>query len=155
MRNQSREWTVERLGWLVFAATLLAALLGILGPGPLSNSRQQTQDGRLVVEYYSVERYEAPAELRIRFQPVHTEDGLIRLAVSREFTDATTPEAITPAPDSVEMRDDRIVYAFRAADLGKEGSIIYRYKNNSFGRLRYDIGLAGEASVSIAQFICP
>lgn len=87
---------------------------------------QHTQDGRLVVEYYSVERYEASAELRIRFQPVQTEDGLIRLALSREFTDATTPEAITPAPDSVEMRDDRIVYAFRAADLGKEGSKVLK-----------------------------
>jgi hypothetical protein len=153
-RIRSREWTAERVGWFVIAAILIAALLGLLGPGLLSYRIQTSPDHRLSVEYYAVQRYDAPAELRIRFRP--SDVSMVRITVARTFTDQTTPESITPNPETVEMQGDRLVYSFRAmADHRAAGLVTYRYKSNVPGWLRYEIGLDGGPSIEVSQFVCP
>src|SRR5688500_11662442 len=82
LRTQARQWRAERIGWLAVAATLLAALAGLLGPGLLSFRTRESSDGRLSVEYYWAQRFEAPAELFIRLQPAASESK-VRLAISR------------------------------------------------------------------------
>jgi hypothetical protein len=136
------------------ALILLAALLGLLGPGPISYSNLLTPDGKLAVEYYAIERYEAPTQLRIRIRPAGDEIT-VRLAISRTFTDNITPQNIAPEPESVEIERDRIVYSFRVSELDERALVIYRFKHNELGRLRYEVGLADGASLAISQFICP
>ena len=74
-RASSREWWAERIGWVAISIILIAALLGAFGPGPLSHREAASDDGRLRVDYYRVQRYAAPAELRIRFE--HESFGLL------------------------------------------------------------------------------
>jgi hypothetical protein len=154
LRLQSREWIAERIGWVLIAAALLAAVLGLLGPGPLSHRYASSSDGRLSVEYYSIQRHEAPAELIIRLPDVQRQDE-IRLAVSREFTDRITTESITPEPERIEMQGERLVYHVAAADSGGEAVVVVRYRNTAMGRLRYEVALEDGPVVSISHFVCP
>src|SRR5688572_16733735 len=110
-----REWKVERVGWMLVMAFVLAGLAGLLGPGPVSRRTLTSNDQRLRVEYYAVAHYQAPAELRIRCVPAAQEQ--IRLSFSRSFTDVSRPLGITPEPSSVVIHNDRLVYSFESALL--------------------------------------
>ena len=48
---QRRSWIVQRVGWVMLALLILAALGGLFGPGPLSRARAGPHDGPLWVEY--------------------------------------------------------------------------------------------------------
>ena len=44
---QRRSWAMQRFAWVVLALFILAALLGLFGPGPLSQTRAEQQDSPL------------------------------------------------------------------------------------------------------------
>lgn len=56
---QERQWRYQRIGWVVIAALLVAALAGLFGRGPLS--RGHTESRSLRLEYPRITRMEAPA----------------------------------------------------------------------------------------------
>jgi hypothetical protein len=149
-----REWIAERIGWLVIAALLIAAALGLLGPGLLSHRLATSSDGRLSVEYYSTVRSEAPATLKIRVQPAGNGDR-IRLAISERFLEAITPEAIVPEPEATEVGDDRVVHVFRVADLTEDGLITYRFRFDDFGPVSYQLSVPSGSEIELFQFVCP
>jgi hypothetical protein len=155
LRAVARELLAERIGWLSIAAIVLAGLIGFLGPGPLSYREQSSENGELSVEYSAVERYESPAKLTVRFADIPRPDRMIRLALSRDFADEIVPEATSPPPDSTTMLATKVVHAFRVADLGEEGHVIFRYKNNRWGWRRIQISLVDGPTLEIEQFICP
>ena len=82
LRMQKYEWIFERTAWVLMIALLLAAVLGLFGPGPLSFRTRTSADGKLVVDYYAVQRHEAPSELCIHFRD-RAAQGAIRVALSR------------------------------------------------------------------------
>lgn len=155
LRAVARELFVERIGWSLIAAVLFAAILGGLGPGPLSYREQVSEDAALSVEYSAVERYEAPAKLTIRFASNARPDHMIRIALSREFADEIVPEAISPPPDSTTMLPSKVVHAFRASDLSRDGHVTLRFKNSDWGWRRFQVGLVDGPVLEIEQFICP
>ena len=155
LRRHTREWLIERIAWVAVVGVLIVALLGFLGPGPLGKRTLVSSDRRLSVQYYLVERYESPAELRISFRLAESEAATVQLTLSRSFADETSAERITPEPDVIEMNDHQIIYSFRLSKLKNEGRIVHRYENNDFGLLRYTVGLLDGPSVNITQFVCP
>lgn len=154
-RRHRLEWTAERGGVLLIALILVAALLGLLGPGPLSYRKASSSDGNLSVEYYAIQRYAAPAEWVVRFRGASPDTGFVRLGVSRTFTDSVAVEEITPRPASVEMQDGRLVYTFQTADLRGEGIITIRYKHEEMGPVRCVVDLADESRAQVTHFVLP
>lgn len=155
LRAVGWELFVERVGWALIAAVLLAGLIGLLGPGPLSYRELATENGELSVEYSAVERYEAPAQMTVRFGDAARPDRMIRLALSRDFADQIVPEAISPPPDSTTMLATKVVHAFRVSDLRDGGHVIYRFKNGDWGWRRFQISLVDGPTLEIEQFVCP
>lgn len=155
LRHHVIETWAERAGQVSIAAIVLLALLGLLGPGPLSYSAASSEDNRLRIEFDSIQRYEAPAELKIHFEPSHVQDGAVQLSLSRSFTERVTIEHITPEHVSVEVQDEQLVYRFLASDLRDESLITVRYKNDRFGRLNYTVAIPGSSSISLSHFVCP
>jgi hypothetical protein len=149
------EWSIERVGWVVMALILAAALLGLAGPGPLSHRTVANSDGSLSVEYYAAERYEAPGKLLITLHPKEGDAKPVQLAISRSFTDETTSEQIVPRPVAMESIDDNLVLTFRAGDLAQNGRVIYQYQYDSFGSFKYQIGIVGHEPVQVSQFVYP
>lgn len=82
--SRAEDW-FHRAGWTLLALILLAALAGLLGPGPLS-SRTACAGPAFCVEYERFIRNHAPAELRIRL--THGGGGPIRLVLGRQFLKA-------------------------------------------------------------------
>lgn len=146
---------LHRLGWVVFAALLLAALAGLLGPGPLS-SRTAEAGPALAADYQRFVRNHAPADLRIRVVPPAGQDS-IRLLVGNAFLEATELTRIKPEPSSVEVTPEGHVYVFEAPELGaEEALILYRYQpDGAFSDIPVRIALAGGPEVSFRQFVYP
>jgi len=146
----------ERMGWGVIALVLLAALAGLLGPGPLSYRDRTAADGSLSAQYSVVERYEAPAELRLRIDKRLVQNDTVRIAISRSLVDEITPESVSPLPTGVETIGDRSVYSFKMKDLEQyEGEIVAKFLNDDFGVYHYQIGLEGHDPLTITQYVLP
>jgi hypothetical protein len=80
MAQQCREWRTERIGWVIMALLVLAALLGLFARGPLSESTIASSDGALRVDYerfghktartqFVITLARAPQDTRIRLSP--------------------------------------------------------------------------------------
>lgn len=146
---------LERTGWCIGGALLLAAVVGWLGPGPLSHERAVSADDSIAMDYYSIERYSAPGKLRIWVRPKERSSDSIRVSISRSFTDHVTPEAIVPKPVSVEASGESLMYTFRAADVDDRGAITFRYKHDSYGSIAYAVGAEGHEPLYASQFVLP
>ena len=83
MRLVRRSWVVQRIGWGVMAALLLAALLGLFGTGPLSRATATAPGGAVTLDYDRFGRYLGPATLLIRVGPGAAPGG-VRSIGSRE-----------------------------------------------------------------------
>lgn len=150
-----REWFAERIGWCATAACLVAAAVGFLGPGPLTFRDSESNDGRLRAEYYAVPRYSAPAELRIKLQPLQSDAESVEVAVSYSFLDEIKIDSITPEPLDAQLEEERVVYRFRPADLGQHGRVVYRFEHESFGPLGGTITLLPDSELELSQFVVP
>jgi hypothetical protein len=155
-REVRMETVCERIGWVLIVLVLIAALLGLLGPGPLSYRKQTTADGSLSVDYNLIERYEAPAELRMAVDPPSVEEGEVRLSISRSFVDEVTPQSISPVPIAIETVGDRMIYTFKMKDLNQqEGRIVAKFQIDEYGVMEYDVGLEGRETMRITQYVLP
>ena len=149
------EKRLHRLGWLVFAGLLLAALAGLLGPGPISSRRAEAGPA-LLVEYQRFVRNHAPADLRIRVVPQAGQEN-IRLLVGHAFLEATELTNVKPEPEAVEVTPEGHVYVFEAAQLGSEPTLIlYRYQpDGAFADIPVRMALEGGPEVGFHQFVYP
>ena len=160
LAHQRHEWIVERIGWALMALAVVAALLGYLGQGPLTSRSTASPDGSLAVEYYAVERYQAPAELRFQVRAPQSDSNTpgpetVELLIGRSFTDETTPDEIAPKPLSIEARGKHLVHTFRVADLAGHERIVYRYQHEEYGRFEHEFGLEGHRPLRIVQWVLP
>jgi len=152
VRCLRREWWAERCGRLLILGTVVCAIVGLLGPGPLSYSVVSSPDGRLQVEHHRLQRYDAPAELKVRLISADQGQQPVRIGISRTFTDRTTIDSITPPPKSTESSAEELVYVFQGAGLN---AVTFRYKNKDFGSVSYVVTLSDGSAVSVAHFVLP
>ena len=114
-RFHRRMWRVQRAGWLAMLAITLAALTGLLGPGPLSRA-VTAQPAGLRVEHPRFARVDAPQSLRVHLPTSAPPGGGYRLGLGRRFLDRVRIEAVVPPPVATEAAyDGRIVYTFAGA----------------------------------------
>ena len=66
---QRRSWRLQRLGWSAMGVTVLAALLGLFGTGPLSSATVSSQDEALTLQYNRFWRVQSPMTLRLSVTP--------------------------------------------------------------------------------------
>ncbi len=154
LRYQRREWIAEWIGWLLLIGILLAALLGLLGPGPLSDVQIMTTDGRLEVKYDRFVHAESPGELRVRIQ-LATGGSKVVVQLDRSFTELAVLEDVSPQPERVELAHGGLKYHFAVSPQTPEASIVFRYRFNSFGRLKHTVSLSNETAVEVGQLIFP
>jgi hypothetical protein len=154
-RHQEREWTAERACWCGMGLIVVTALIGLLGPGPLSSRERVSNDESLRVRFMGVERKEAPSLLEIWIQDRGSKSGDTVLVVSRTLADATTAQMIVPTPSGTAVESDKVLLTFRAGEGKEKGKIVYRYKHDRAGWISYEIGLAGHEPVRVSQLVLP
>jgi hypothetical protein len=142
---QRRAWMVQRVGWVVMALLIAAALAGVLGSGPLSRQTARAP-GALEVEYQRFGRYQDAETLTVRLEPAVTAVPLVRLSVNREFLDHSAIERVVPAPERVEAAERRVVYSFRVAGPGQPFPVTFNARPQRIGPVAVTLRVESEAA---------
>jgi hypothetical protein len=149
--TNARDFWLERAAWAAMLLAVIAAALGLLGPGPLSWRTARSEDGRIEIEYDAIARYEAPSTLRIQMSPA---SGKHELHLSRAFVDAVKVEQFIPEPAAMAVQGDTIAYTF-AADRAERLRVVVRYKHQEFGSRSGVAALADGSVADFQQFVFP
>lgn len=155
LQFQRREWVVQRVGWLVMTALLVAALAGLFGTGPLSKTTAGDQASPLQAEYYRFWRMASPMPLRLRIAPSLAGQGEVGVWVSRAYLEAMRVESITPEPARVEAGTDHFVYVFRLKEPATVISVMFSLEPDRAGRISGQVGLNEESVLTLRHFIYP
>ena len=150
-----REWRLERIGWTVFALFLLAALLGLLGPGPLSGRESSDSGGSLAIRYERFGHYQAPFDLRVEIGAEGTRAETLRLWLDQRYLAGVEIERVTPQPDSVRPASDRHVFEFEVFERGRPVTITFHLQAQRSGSLDGRAGLVDGPEVAFTQFFYP
>ena len=152
---ERRSWKVERVAWVIAALVLLAALLGFLGPGPLGKATAASPDKSISLAYYRIERFQAPAEWRLQIDGNLVKQGELRLWVHRRFVEVIGTLQIDPEPESVEIQNERFVYAFKAVNPPPVIKVFVRFEPNKVGKTPAHLGVVDGPAVEFSQFYLP
>jgi len=155
LRRQKREWIAERCGKVLMLLIVLAAILGLLGPGPLTWSTQVSSDQSIHAEHHRVQRYQAPAELVIQVASKEEQASTAQLGLSRSLIDQVTIESIIPRPQTVTSHGDQLLYSFSRATGADELRVVIRYQNNDFGWCKYSVTSLEGQTLALSHFVCP
>jgi hypothetical protein len=154
-RFQRIERLIQRAGWVAMTAVIAAAAAGLLGNGPLSDRIAGEKGGPLWVEYQRFGRWQAPEEMRVHLGPGQAKGGHARVWLSRDFIEMVEIEHVTPQPEVVELRDNRVIYVFRAPSEQEGAEITFNVKPQHWGRKVGQIGLDGGPSFTLAEIVYP
>ena len=95
---QGKTWTYQRIGWAGMALTILAALAGLFGSGPVSRSMVTDEQQLVRLEYDRFGRYEAESVLQLFVPSEVTMNGYVTLWIDRIYWAHHAIEQIAPEP---------------------------------------------------------
>jgi hypothetical protein len=102
MAFQRASWIIERIGWGLIVALMLAALLGLFSMGVLSGAKASDGSGALSVEYERFHRNGAGDVMEVTLTPLDGSGAVLHL--DARFLRAFTIDSVTPEP--AEWRGD-------------------------------------------------
>jgi hypothetical protein len=147
---QRREWTLQRVGWLVLLAVILLAALGACGNGLLASASRRTPNDALVLRYERVARHRAETLLQIDLRTPASDTLAVWLNDS--YVHAVDVEDIVPEPESIVSGNGRITYYFATE---ANPTITFHIKPNKLGPRPATLGLEGGPNVRFRQFVLP
>jgi hypothetical protein len=139
----------------VWALLLLAAMIGLLGYGPASQTTSGNEGGALWAEYDRLVRHRAPSEVLLHIDPALAREGVVRLQLDHDYLDQVAIEDIVPKPDQEEAMGEHIVYSFAVAETEQPLLITFRLQPDSMGPLSTAVALEGGERVDVRQFVYP
>lgn len=151
---QRREWTVLRVGWLLLALLLAAALAGLFGAGPASETTADSPDGSVQVEYERFIRHVGTTTLTIRPGADTVEQDKVQVFISRELVTGWRIENVSPTPSTESSTDQWLIYEFDALGVSPP-EIKMLYRGDGFGRHDGSIGAGTGAPLELWQWIYP
>ncbi|HEU4371666.1 MAG TPA: hypothetical protein VFV05_25880 [Methylomirabilota bacterium] len=153
---ERRSQRAERIGTWLMVAFLVAATLGLLGSGPLSDATVQTEG--LAVAFQRLSRYQSSEALTFRLDATATRAPEVRVWVDREYLEGARIEAVLPAPVRVEGAADRVIFVFAVAEPGRPLAVTLNLQPERLGAVRGRAGLeepATAAALEFRQFVFP
>jgi hypothetical protein len=153
IRHSETEWRLERAGWIVMGLVTLAALLGVLGPGALSQRSASDGAGTFTVRYDRFEHAHARSELRLEIAPAAIVRGSIQVWIDRSYLDGIRGMSMDPEPERFEVSSDRITYTYFAAEGPVSINIDFEFEECGIHRGR--AGIPGGSEVAWRQLAYP
>jgi hypothetical protein len=149
------EWRVERVAYVAMALVVAAALLGLLGGGPLSRTTAGAPGAPVRVEYERILRVQSAAALRVDVTPGAGSPGEARVWLDPAWVEGVTMREVVPEPLRVERRRDRLVYVLAVPDPGAGARVSFHFEATRPGWRRARVGAGGGAAVTFTQLVLP
>lgn len=105
---------MQKVGTIVLVAFVIAALVGLVGFGPLASTSGSSPDGLVSVGLDRVTRLKADNSMTVTFTREAVEDGTIRLELTGPWTSGVDLQGITPEPSVQQATADGVVMMFQA-----------------------------------------
>ena len=153
LRFQYREWAIQRGGWLVMMAIIIAALIGLLGAGPLSSA--SAESGPLQLQYARFERRHARTVLEVSVTSSADNQDQVEVWVSADYLARIEITSIVPEPEEVRVADDRVVYRFNIDEQADRPTILIALEPDDPGRSTGRIGVIDGPELTFWQFVYP
>lgn len=150
---QRREWTAQRIGWAAMALVVVAALIGLLGPGPLSGATAATDDGGAEVQYQRFGHLEADDEITVVLSPAAVTDDSVDVELAADWLRSVDVTGISPEPQE-QVATPYGVRLTVAAEPGSRVRLQIAFRAIRMGSI--DAGFRFEdQTVPFHQFIYP
>lgn len=152
-RFQQREWRIERVGTLLLALFILAGLLGVIGPGPVSHTTTNSEAGSFSVDYQRIAHYMGDDTLTVRVSETAVENGMVVIVLTGPWTSAVDISSVSPAPSSQYATAGGVAMEFEVLQPGDlEISFSFSASEHWLLEARATVG---EDSVGFSQFVLP
>lgn len=163
IRFQEREWRLQRLGWIVFVAIVIAAVLGLFGGGGVFAQKRIDTGTGFALEFSRFERSGAFTKLRIDAQPNGATQNEFSIWIDRQYLHDFDIENITPTPVRSELTGETLSFVFSTrarngedilsgTNMSSEANtyrITFTLNADRFGIVEGKIGLVDNANTTI------
>lgn len=151
---QQREWTVQRVGWIVMTLLVVAALLGLTGGGgPIASATNRATDGALNLRHARIERAQASTQLDVDLATGRGDQ--VALWIDNQFLSEIELESVRPEPIETRAGADRQIFVFAVADDTSEIQVTFQYRPQGPGSLAGSIGIVEGQEVGLRQLVVP
>jgi hypothetical protein len=152
---QEREWTLQRVGWVVMVLVIVAALLGAFGTGPLSSASSGGSAEGFTVDYQRVVRHQGESRVTIHVNGDQVSEGQVEVWLGSDYVNAVRVTQISPEPEEVRLADERVVYVFNVDDPAELVTVNIDLVPQEMGWIPVDIGIVDGEDVSFHQVSLP
>lgn len=160
MSSKRHEWRWERIGWVLIALIVLAAVAGLFGGGPLSKRTVSAAlaGGTAEVEYERWNRMNHVSILVVRVHAPGAQGEDLNLTLSHEVAESWTIRSSAPSAEG-GVGPDGILYAFPADDWSQPVTVSLEYLPERAGHQQpsavIDVGGGEAVSLVLDQFVYP
>ncbi|HWH28620.1 MAG TPA: hypothetical protein VNU26_06590 [Mycobacteriales bacterium] len=150
---QRREWTAQRIGWATMGLVVVAALAGLLGPGPLSGRTATSVDGLVEVRYQRFGHLEADDLMTVVLAPAAVTGESADVELAEDWLRSVDISGITPEPME-QVATDYGVRLTVATEPGAPVDLQITFRASQIGPIDAGVRFEGRA-LSFGQFIYP
>ena len=150
-----RTWVIQRIGWLLIAAVVAGALLGLFGPGVLSSTTAGEPDAPLRLHYDRFLRAHSQGTLRFALAAGAAADGRARIWIDQAYLDGVQVDAVVPEPETVTAAGDRIEWTFAIAAPDRPTAITFHLTMEEHGVRSGRAGLADQEPLELWHLVYP
>ena len=147
-------WKVQRAGRGLMVLFILAAVAGLVGPGPLSHKKYEASDGSISFESDRFSHYQAPLEIKAEIKKI-PENGVAKIWFSKEYLENKKIESIVPEPDKTIVKGDRYEFVFNTEKGQGESVVRFLLETEDFGPQKLVAGLDGAGQIEARHFVFP
>ena len=158
LKFQRRDWVAQRVGWVVMATVVVAALLGLFGgTGSLGSEAKATSEDAVVsVSYERYLRFMKPTTLEIELGKEAGKEGKVSVWLDRRYLDGLQVQQITPQPSSAKTGPQRLTYVFEVDNPNATTAVSFDLlPQQKIGALKGRVGIGDGKPVSFGQFVYP
>ena len=152
---QRRQYIVQRIGWLLMLAVVIAALVGVFGRGPVSRKFVRSSDQSLSVQYERFARSQAQTELKLTVSKNSLTGRTLRLRLDRQYMSKFEVVEISPEPEQTDLSSDAMTLVYQVPK--RDGPLLVKLilEPTEFGSVEGTAGVEGKDPVLFKQFVYP
>jgi len=147
-------WRFERAGWIGIGALVIAGVLGLTGPGLLSDVTRRDETVPFEVRYTRCPHFQTEHALHVRLLPAPG-STTFGIWMDEEYRRTLDIDRIEPEPARIDLDHGRIVYTFDTTPGPGPREVVFRVVPRTIGRVKGRIGVRRDDGIPLSQFVFP